>query len=200
MARLIGVLGGTFDPPHIGHLMLADEGRAELGLVKVLWVLTPQPPHKSSQVISPLEYRLEMVRETIKGNPAFQLSNADIDRPPPHYSAGTIAWLFAHHPDSQFIYLMGSDSLRDLPSWHESHQFVEGCEALGVMHREGVLVDCDALESLIPGITPKLRFFDAPTVGISGFDIRQRVRAGMPYRYLVPHGVAEIIERLGLYL
>jgi nicotinate-nucleotide adenylyltransferase len=200
MARLIGVLGGTFDPPHIGHLILADEGRVKLGLEEVLWVLTPQPPHKSSQSISPLESRLEMVQETIKCNPAFQLSNADIDRPPPHYSVGTMSWLIEHHPSAKFLYLMGSDSLRDLPTWHESKEFVEACHGLGVMHREGIVIALDELERHIPDIKSKIHFFDAPRVGISGFEIRERVKAGLPYRYLVPHGVAEIIERLGLYL
>jgi nicotinate-nucleotide adenylyltransferase len=200
MAGLIGVLGGTFDPPHIGHLVLADEGRAALGLEKVFWVLTPIPPHKPDQMIAPLECRLLMVEETIKGNPHFELSRADIDRPPPHYSVGTMEWLIHHHPEYDFIYLMGSDSFRDLPSWHESDRFVSLCTGLGVMRRKGADPDFKAIEEKIPGIVAKTQTFDAPLIGISGKEIRDRVRNGAPYRYLVPHGVQKIIDQYGLYL
>jgi len=200
MARLIGILGGTFDPPHIGHLVLADEGRAALGLDQVFWVLTPSPPHKPGQMITPVEYRIMMVQETIKDNPHFQLSNADIDRPPPHYSTGTMEWLINHHPQCGFIYLMGSDSFRDLPTWHEPHHFVELCAGLGVMRRQGVNPDFKSIEEEIPGIVAKTHTFDAPLIGISGKEIRERVKNGAPYRYLVPHGVSEIILQYGLYL
>jgi nicotinate-nucleotide adenylyltransferase len=200
MARLVGVLGGTFDPPHIGHLILADEGRAALGLEKVFWVLTPFPPHKSDQNITSLEFRLMMVEETIKENPHFHLSKADIDRPPPHYSVGTMEWLASHHPDLSFIYLMGSDSYQNLPSWHEPRKFVELCAGLGVMRRRRAAIDAATIENEIPGISAKTQPFDAPLISISGRDIRQRVRNGAPYRYLVPHGISEIIQKYQLYL
>jgi nicotinate-nucleotide adenylyltransferase len=100
----------------------------------------------------------------------------------------------------RFIYLMGSDSFRDLPKWHEPHRFVEICEGLGVMQREGVALELPEIEKEIPGLSAKTYFFDAPVIGISGKDIRQRVKEGLPYRYLVPHGVSEIIQRFGLYL
>jgi nicotinate-nucleotide adenylyltransferase len=200
MARLVGVLGGTFDPPHIGHLILADEGRAALGLDQILWVLTPYPPHKQDQAITPLEFRLMMVEESIKGNPNFRLSRADINRPPPHYSLGTMEWLKDHHPEMQFIYLMGSDSFRDLPSWHQPQDFIRICAGLGVMHREGVDPEIERIEKEIPGVSDKTHFFNAPLIGISGHDIRQRIKSGAPYRYLVPHGVSEIIQKYELFL
>lgn len=200
MAGLIGVLGGTFDPPHIGHLILADEGRAALGLDQVFWVLTPTPPHKLSQSISALEYRLMMVQETIKGNLSFQFSKADIDRLPPHYSVGTMEWLVERHPDSKFIYIMGSDSFQNLPTWHNPQKFVDVCAGLGVMQRKGVSIEFDEIEKEIPGVIGKTHFFDAPLVEISGKDIRRRVREGEPYRYLVPHGVFDIIKQYELYL
>jgi nicotinate-nucleotide adenylyltransferase len=199
MARLVGVFGGTFDPPHIGHLILADEARVALGLDKVLWVLTPFPPHKSNQRITSLEYRLMMVEESLKENPHFQLSKADIDRPPPHYSVGTMEWLVSHHPELDFIYLMGSDSFKDLPTWHEPRRFVELCAGLGVMRRRRAELDIAANEREIPGIGAKTHAFDAPLIGISGSEIRHRVREDAPYRYLVPHGVWEIIHQYRLY-
>ncbi len=200
MAGLVGVLGGTFDPPHIGHLVLADESVAALGLDQVFWVLTPSPPHKPDRPITPLKYRLMMVEETIKDNPQFHLSRADIDRPPPHYSVGTMEWLAEHHSEMRFIYLMGSDSFMDLPTWYKPQRFVEICEGIGVMQREGITLELSDVERMVPGISAKTYLFDAPLIGISGKDIRQRVREGVPYRYLVPHGVAEIIQQYRLYL
>lgn len=199
MARLIGVLGGTFDPPHIGHRILADEGRAALGLDQVYWVLTPFPPHKRSQPVTALKYRLEMLQEAIKGNPDFYLSNADIDRPQPHFSLGTMEWLSEHNPDTRFIYLMGSDSFRNLPTWYQPRRFLEACAGLGVMLRESAQINFEELEREIPGIEAKTHFYNAPMISVSGFDIRRRVRTGEPYRYLVPAGVSEIIEKYQLY-
>jgi nicotinate-nucleotide adenylyltransferase len=109
-------------------------------------------------------------------------------------------WLKEHHPGMEFTYLMGSDSLRDLPSWHEPERFVELCAGLGVMERDGILPDLERLEMDISGIKEKTQYFNAPMVEISGRDIRRRVREGKPYQYLVPHGVAEIIIMYGLYL
>jgi nicotinate-nucleotide adenylyltransferase len=199
MAGLVGVFGGTFDPPHLGHLILADEGRGALGLEKVLWVVTGVPPHKPDSPRSPLDLRLRMVQAAISGNPGFEISRADIDRPAPHYAVGTLAWLRQRMPEARFIYLIGSDSLRDLATWHTPREFLAACEALGVMRRPGVSVDLPTLEAQIPGLEAKMRAFDAPLVAISGHDIRERVRRGAPYRYLVPPAVAEIIHEERLY-
>jgi nicotinate-nucleotide adenylyltransferase len=199
VARLIGVFGGTFDPPHIGHLVLASEGLSKLGLEKVLWVLTPIPPHKQNSTITALEYRIEMLDVTLMNDPKFVLSRADIDRAPPHFTLGTMQWLEQKYPDDKFVYLMGSDSLIDLPSWHKPSEILSHCQAIGVLRRQDAELDLDALESTLPGLRSKIRYFDGPSVDISGGEIRKRVKMGAPYRYLVPHGVAEVIQRLDLY-
>ena len=199
MDGLIAVFGGTFDPPHIGHLILADEARVSLGARRVLWVVTAAPPHKPAAPRSPVEVRLHMVEAAIAGNADFEISRADIDRPPPHYAAGTMAWLRERMPGMRFVYLIGSDSLRDLPTWHTPGKFLSQCEALGVMRRPGAEPDLAALETQIPGLAAKLRFVVAPLVAISGRDIRDRVRRGAPYRYLVPRAVADIIDEERLY-
>ncbi len=199
MAGLTGVFGGTFDPPHLGHLVLADEGRAAFGLSRVLFVVTGQPPHKPHEPITPLDARLAMVEAAISDNPAFVISRADIDRPGPHFAVDTLRWLAGRDPESSFVYLMGADSLRDLPTWHTPGGFVAACSFLGVMRRPDVEPDMTALESQLPGLSAKVRYFDAPFVGISAHDIRARVRSDRPYRYLVSQGVADIIERQGLY-
>jgi nicotinate-nucleotide adenylyltransferase len=199
MARMIGVLGGTFDPPHLGHLILAEFGRAALALDEVLWVLTRVSPFKLDRPITPLEHRLAMVEAVVADQASYSLSRADIDRPPPYYAVGTMETLRQRYPDANLVYLMGSDSLRDLPTWHQPRRFVAASDSLGVMMRPGA--DCDAaqLEKNLPGIGEKLHFFDAPFVGISGHDIRQRVRAGKTIRYLVIDQVLAYINGHRLY-
>ena len=114
----IGIFGGTFDPPHLGHLILADEAHAQLELDRLLWVLTPDPPHKLHQSITPLVDRLDMLRATIAGNNAFELSMVDIERAGPHYAVDTLLILGRSYPGDALIYVMGGDSLRDLPTWY----------------------------------------------------------------------------------
>src|SRR4030042_4938152 len=100
----LGIFGGTFDPPHVGHLILADEARVQLGLERVLWVLTPNPPHKMDQAITPLVDRLDMLRAALGDALHFELSRVDIDRPPPHYAVDTVRLLRRHHPDDTLVY------------------------------------------------------------------------------------------------
>ncbi len=199
MAGLTGVFGGTFDPPHVGHLVLASEAMAALGLERVLWVLTAQPPHKPDEPISPASIREEMVRTAIAGVPGFELSRADLDRPGPHYAVDTIRWLNQRHPGTRWAYLMGADSLRDLPTWHTPEALLQAVDVLGVMRRPEVDLDLEALEARVPGLKRRVRFFDAPLIAISASDIRRRVREGRPYRCLVPPSVAEIIDQHHLY-
>ena len=199
MAGLTGVFGGTFDPPHIGHLILAEAGREALGLDHVLWVVTAQPPHKPNERRTPVEVRLEMVATAIRGNQAFEVSRADVDRPPPHYAVDTLRHLAAHQPGARFVYLMGEDSLRDLPAWHTPREFLEACESIGVMERSGSEPDLADLEMVLPGLSARVRFFRAPMIDIASHDLRRRVQSGESIRYLVPEGVEQIIRQQGLY-
>ena len=199
MTEKLGIFGGTFDPPHIGHQILAAEALHQLGLDKVLWVLTPDPPHKKNRTITPLPIRLEMVRTVTANYAGFYLSRSEIDRPSPHYAVDTVQLLQEQHPDSQLVYLMGGDSLYDLPNWYESQKFVAACHALGVMRRPGDGIDLGWLETQIPGITPKVQFIEAPFVEIAASQIRSRIRQGKPFRYYLPHSVYQIIEDHHLY-
>jgi nicotinate-nucleotide adenylyltransferase len=199
MAGLIGVFGGTFDPPHLGHLILAEQGRQALGLEKVLWVVTAQPPHKPNENRTPVELRLEMVAAAIDGNTAFEISRVDVDRPPPHYAVDTLHLLAAARPDARFAYLVGEDSLRDFPVWHKPQQLVLACDVIGVMERSGADPDLEDLEAVLPGLSARVRFFRAPIIAIASRDLRRCVQSGESIRYLVPEGVERIIQRLGLY-
>ncbi len=135
--QTIGIFGGTFDPPHIGHLILAAEAHAQLGLDRLLWVLTPDPPHKQDRVITLLEHRLAMVRLALADAPEFELSTVEMDRPGPHYALDTVKIIADQNPGANLVYLMGGDSLRDLPLWHRPADFVKACHFIGVMRRPG---------------------------------------------------------------
>jgi nicotinate-nucleotide adenylyltransferase len=195
----IGIFGGTFDPPHLGHLILAAEARAQLGLERLLWVLTPDPPHKQSQSIAPLEHRLEMVSLAIAGNPQFELSSVELSRAGPHYAMDTVHILAGQNPGVNLVYLMGGDSLRDLPAWHQPADFIAACHLIGVMRRPGDTVELAALEKSLPGLTAKVRFVEAPLLNIAARDIRVRIAEGKPFRYFLPGTVYEYIVSHGLY-
>ena len=195
----LGIFGGTFDPPHIGHLVLADEALNQLGLDRVLWVLTLDPPHKRGEVISELNHRLAMVSAAIRGNQKFELSRVDIDRPSPHYAVDTVRLIQNEHPNSQLVYLLGGDSLENLPLWHCPNEFVQSCHELGVMMRTGASYEYEKLEIKIPGITAKIKFVDTPLLEISASQIRNRVKDMSSYRYYLPPSVLQIIEYRKLY-
>lgn len=197
--RKIGVFGGTFDPPHLGHMILAQEALDQLKLERVLFVLTADPPHKRDHQISPIESRLKLLQAAIEDNPDFFISRVDIDRPPPYYSIDTVKILADQDPFAHWVYLMGADSLVDLPKWHDPVGFVKVCNGLGVIRRPNIEIDLTNLEKQIPGITQKVSFVDAPLLEIASCDIRQRVRNCQPYRYYVLPGVYELIQQLNLY-
>ena len=199
MGDLIGVLGGTFDPPHLAHLILADEARYALKLHKVLWVVTAHPPHKHDSPISTVDHRVAMVNLLTEPDPAFEISMADLDRSPPHYAHGTMEWLRKNYPGERFAYLMGEDSLRDLPTWNSPQRFVESCDKIGVMDRLEADYDLAQLEEGLPGLRDKLAFLGIPPVMISAAEIRSRVREGRPFRYLLPTAIADYVSEHGLY-
>jgi nicotinate-nucleotide adenylyltransferase len=195
----IGIFGGTFDPPHIGHLILAEEAQSHLKLDRVLWVLTPFPPHKQGQNITLLQHRIKMVQLAIAGNQNFVFSSVDVDRQPPHYAVDTVAILHEKMPDNELFYLMGGDSLRDLTFWHRPIDFVELCQGIGVLRRPGAEFDLAVINSLIPGINGKLQFIDSPLIDISASDIRMRVANGKPFRYLITENIYKFILLRKLY-
>jgi nicotinate-nucleotide adenylyltransferase len=194
----IGIFGGTFDPPHLGHLHLVEAARTQLKLDKILWVPTADPPHKKHQPLSAVTDRLAMVEALIAGEPAYEISRVDIDRPSPHWAADTVALLAQQFPDQQLVFLMGGDSLHDLPTWGRPMEFLAHC-SLGVMRRPQDAIDLAKLESLLPGITAKVEFVQAPPLEIASHIIRERVRAGQSLEGFVPETVARIIQAKQLY-
>ena len=195
----IGIFGGTFDPPHVGHLILAEECRTQLKLDRLLWVVTDNPPHKRYVSISPIEDRVKLVEKAITDNEAFVLSRVDIDRPTPHFAIDTVSILKNENPEAHFFYLMGGDSLHDLPTWNRPNDFIKLCDGIGVMRRHADQVDLASLEKLLPGISQKVLIVDAPILEISSKEIRQRINEGQGYRYYLRDAVYRAVLDLGLY-
>src|SRR5258708_6226536 len=199
MSGRLGVFGGTFDPPHLGHMILALEACAQLHLSKVLWVLTPEPPHKLHEPISMLEDRLAMVNLALKDEPVFELSTIEFERPGPHYSSDTLRILRDRHLDMDLVLLLGGDSLHDLPHWNQPQDVLALCHKIGVMSRPGIESELSDLESQLPGISSKIQFLDAPLLGIAASDVRKRVLEGLPFRYYLLPAVYDYVLEQGLY-
>jgi len=195
----IGLFGGTFDPPHLGHMILAAEARYQLKLDRLLFVLTPDPPHKRDREITSLGHRLTLVEAALAENPAFELSRVEIDRPGPHYAVDTVRILQKEFPTDDLIYLMGGDSMSDLTKWHDPQAFVEACHEIGVMHRPEFGFDLDELNEHLPGVREKSRIINAPLLEIASREIRARIAEGRPYRYYLLPQVTQIIKARGLF-
>ncbi|MFN3308071.1 MAG: nicotinate-nucleotide adenylyltransferase [Anaerolineales bacterium] len=195
----IGILGGTFDPIHLGHLILAEEALYQLRLDVILFLITPFPPHKTEQEITHLGHRLKMLDLAIESNPYFRVSRVDIDRQPPHYAVDSLEIIRKLSPQSKIFYLMGGDSLRDLPRWHRAEQFVHVCDGIGVMRRRIEGETFTDLFQPFPELQEKVVFLTAPQFDISSREIRNRVSLGLPFRYFLPPSVYAYILSQGLY-
>lgn len=195
----LGLFGGTFDPPHLGHLALAGAAYEQLNLERVLWILTGVQPLKISQHITPVEHRLAMLEIALQDDPRFGISRVEVDRPGPHFSVDTIRILARQHAQDDLIFLMGGDSLRDLPRWRFPADLVSACAEIGVMRRPDDALDLAALETQIPGLTEKVRFIDIPAVDISASRIRAQIASGEDVRCYLPPGVYAYILRHNLY-
>jgi nicotinate-nucleotide adenylyltransferase len=195
----VGLFGGTFDPPHVGHLILASEAKSQLELTRVLWTVTPDPPHKQDQTITPLEHRLAMVKLAIQDEPSFELSDIELNRPGPHYTVDTIKLLVEENPEAEIVPILGGDSLNDLPTWHQPKELLYAAHWVGVMRRPGEKMNLQALEHELPGISSKIHYVDAPLLEIASREIRNRVATEKPFRYYLPESVFEYIEQHHLY-
>lgn len=195
----IGLFGGTFDPPHIGHLILAGEAVSQFELTRLLWVLTPDPPHKQDNQITPLAHRLSMLEQMVRYDPAFELSRIEIDRPGPHYTIDTVRLIAEQEPDAELFLLIGGDSLWGLPTWRLSADLITAVSKIGVMRRPETVIDLAALEAKLPGLTGKVHFIDALMQPVSSSELRRRIESGQMYRYYLTSEVFDYIEANRLY-
>jgi len=196
----VGILGGTFDPIHLGHLLLAETAREMLALQRVLFVPAGDPPHKQAAPKTPARHRQAMVELAIAGHSCFELSLIDLERPGPHYTTDTVRLLRHQHnlsPDECF-FIIGSDSLVDLPTWHNAPELMSLCH-LAVSHRPGYQPDLGSLEEKLPGLSNRMDWVEMPVLGLEASAIRERVQAGRSIRYQVTDSVREYIDTNKLY-
>ncbi len=195
----LGILGGTFDPPHNGHLLIAEQATHKLQLAQVLFIPARQPPHKLGEPISPLRDRVAMLQRALSGKPTFLISMIEAERPGPSYTVDTLRELRRDtSPGAELFFIMGMDSLETLPTWHKPEEIVQ-LARLAVLSRPGHHADLDALERQIPGIKASVIFLRAPELDVSASEIRERVARGESIAGLVPPAVAEYIRQHQLY-
>ena len=196
----IGVLGGTFDPIHIGHLIIAEEARLRLGLSQVLFVPAGEPWLKAPRIIAPGEHRLEMIRLAIASNRLFRASTVDLERPGPSYTVDTLTDLKRElGEEADFYFILGLDALAEFSTWKEPERIFEMCRLVAAKRPESRDLDMESLERSIPGISRRVIILDNPQIGISSSEIRQRVAAGLSITDLVPEAVERYIRERGLY-
>ena len=196
----VGLLGGTFNPPHVGHLVCAQEAWSQLGLDRVLLLPVHTPPHKQADADPGAEQRVALCEAATAGDERLGVSRAEVDVPGRSYTVDTLSRLHDACPEDQLTFIVGGDMAASLPEWREPLAILDLC-TLGVAAREGVGREqvLERLDRDLPGASDRVRFFDMPRIDVSSTLIRRRVAAGLPVRYLVPDAVATHIEREGLY-
>lgn len=196
----IGVLGGTFDPVHLGHIMMAEEARKSLGLSEVLLVPAGQPMTRSKESLAPAEHRLQMLRLAAAESPHLKVSALEIDRPGPSYTVDTLDELRKQYGvEDEIYFILGWDSLAQLPIWREPARIINMCLLVAIPRPGWPRPSLKTLEKDIPGISKKVIFLEKPNVDISATDIREKVARGEPISRFVPRQVANYIKKQGLY-
>ena len=199
----VGMLGGTFDPIHNGHLAIAEECRVRLELDHVLFVPAGMPPHKLRRPITSAGHRAAMVALAIAGNPGFVLSRIELDRPGPSFTVDTLALLAAEYQASAepaaLSLIIGMDSLADIRLWYRPADILARSTVVAVARPGQQPADLAALDAAIPGASTRVTILEGPRLDISSTDLRARVAAGLPIRYQVPDAVASYIHAHDLY-
>lgn len=195
----IGVFGGTFDPIHLGHLFIAQEAAAAIPLDRVLFVPTADPIHRPSPPVASPDDRAQMVRRAIADNGQFEFSPLELERPGPSFTIDTLRILAQLYPGRALYFIVGSDSLAELPRWREPRAILDLARVVGMARPGRQSLDLDALEEALPGARQRVCVVQSPGLEVSARDIRARLAAGKPIRYLVPDSVRTYIEESRLY-
>lgn len=202
-AKRIGVFGGTFDPVHLGHLILAEQCREQGRLDEVWFVPAGNPPHKQGQEVAPFDRRVEMIALATAGNPAFRIEPIEKEHDRPSFTADTLEALHRRHPDTELFLLIGSDSLADLPNWHDPVRVLQHATLLVMLRTTTPLITTEYLQASLkmPADMPlRLQSIAGPPlIDISSRDLRQRIADGRSIRYLTTRAVECYIQEKGLY-
>lgn len=196
----VGILGGTFNPPHLAHLVCAQEAHAQLGLDRVVLMPAGMPPHKQLSAGDPSpQQRYELCAAAVAGDDRFEVSRAELDRDGRSYTVDTLRLLRERAPQDELTFIVGGDMAASLPSWREPEALLS-LATLAVAERAGAKRAAIERElAPLAGARERVSFFEMPRFDVSSSLVRERVAAGRPIRYLVPDAVAEAIEGAGLY-
>jgi nicotinate-nucleotide adenylyltransferase len=201
--RRIGIIGGTFDPIHYGHLVIAEEVRATLDLSEMVFIPTGQPPHKPKRIITAAQHRVAMVELAIASNSNFTLSRIEANRPGPSYTVETLQLLHELWGENTDIYyVIGWDSLEELHLWHDPQGILKLLTHIVAVRRPGYAEELayqELLEERLPGIRQRLQVVSTPQLDISATDLRRRVAEKRPIKYQTPDVVEQYITQHGLY-
>ena len=198
-AQRLGILGGTFDPPHVGHLWLAALAADAQDLDRVLFMPAAQPPHKGGRLITHATDRLLMTRLAIGADPAFELSPIEMERTGPSYTIDSVVELKRAYPDARLFLVMAADSLAQIDTWREPDRLLAEVEWVVGPRPGSTLPDQSALKDRFGAGASRIHLLSGPSLAVSSSDIRRRVAAGHTIRYLVPRNVEELIIDRGLY-
>jgi nicotinate-nucleotide adenylyltransferase len=194
----IGILGGTFDPIHYGHLIIAEAAMDQLGLDRIEFLPANDPPHKPEGSVSPARHRAAMVQTAIDPVDYFELNCIEMERAGPSYTVESLEQLVRERPQDSFWFIIGGDSLRDLPAWRSPERILE-LASLAVIDRPGAIYDLAGLEGLVPGLRQRIALVEAPLIDLSATLLRRRFAAGGSIRFQTPDSVIAYMTAKGLY-
>ena len=195
----LGLLGGSFDPIHYGHLLLAEQCREQCALDEVWFVPTGNPPHKQASDLSPSADRVAMLELATAGIPAFKVDQVELEREGTTYTVDTLQLLYNRKPSCEMFFLIGADSLDDLPNWRSVDRITELATIVAVNRGDRPLSETEARKNCPDAVAKRVEFVTMPGVDISSTDIRRRVQEGKSIRFLVPQAVSVYIDEHGLY-
>lgn len=198
--RKIGIMGGTFDPIHFGHLVISEVSRFEFDLEKIIFIPTGVPPHKATYMVTNPEHRYNMVQLAIEDNPNFEISPIEIERPGPSYTVDTLRQLVNNYPDTEFYLITGADAILEITTWKSFEQLAELCYFIAATRpgyqNENFLKQI----KILPGKLPEKIFpIEVPGVAVSSTEIRKRIAQGKPIKYLLPQKIENYIFQNRLY-
>ncbi|SRR5260370_23997623 len=198
----IGVFGGTFDPVHYGHLILAEQCREQGRLDQVWFVPAPRPPHKADRPLTRFDQRVEMLALAVAGNPAFRVDEIEKERTGPSFTVDTLAEFQKQHPQDEFYLLVGSDTLQDLPHWHDPVGVLRRAGLMVMLRPNHPLLSAEELRASVPlpeDVPLRMEVAETPLIDISSRDLRRRVVRGRSLRYFLPRAVEVYIQEKQIY-
>ncbi len=198
----VGIFGGTFDPVHLGHLILAEQCREQAKLDQVLFVPAALPPHKQQQPLTSFAHRAEMLALAISGHPAFRVDELEKERAGPSYTVHTLTHLHEQRPGDELCFILGSDSVQDLPIWYQPQRILELATLVVVARADWPIFSAQELKAqlqLSDNFPLRYQIVEAPLITIASRDVRKRIAEGRSVRYLIPRAVGAYIDDKGLY-